>query len=369
MKKKVPIAIIGAYILFVVTGVIWHAGGVSAEDTIKLTVNSHITSTAAMGNMQPGDTGSSEYTVINEGSEPFEYFVDFAFVSGDADLYDILQMKLQKEGVTLYSGVMSKAEGRVAIGSLPGGGREAIQMDVIFPAEAGNEFQGKAVSVAFNFTASAAPQPTTGPSPTPAVSPEPTSSASPVPSASASPEPTGGPSSTPAATAIPTATPAPSAAPTVTPSETASPTATPSPAATDSPTATASPTATPVITSYPGGIQTPVPSAATPSATPSATPGSGEVTVTDPPVPLGEGDGDTGEALPSSGPGSVDAGSTAAPSPAPEVVIDDEELPLSGPDGGDELPDTAEPWYNLILISMAVGILSIILLRRLNSKK
>ncbi|MNE41739.1 hypothetical protein D3C80_1358260 [compost metagenome] len=93
------------------------------------------------------------------------------------------------------------------------------------------------------------------------------------------------------------------------------------------------------------------------------------MTVTTPPVPLGEGDGDNGEAAPTPDPGSVDAGSTAAPSPDQEVVIGDDELPLSGPEGGDELPDTAEPWYNLILISMAVAIISIILLRRLNSKK
>ncbi|MDF9839946.1 MULTISPECIES: hypothetical protein [unclassified Paenibacillus] len=346
MKRKVPIAIIGAYILLVITGVVWHAGGVSAEDTIKLTVNSQITSTTAMNNMQPGDAVSSEYTVINEGSERFDYFVDFEFVSGDAELYDILQMKLQKEGVTLYSGVMSKAEGRVAIGTLPGGGRETIRMDVVFPVEAGNEFQGKAVSVAFNFTASAVPEPTPGPSPSPSASPEPSSTASPAPSAS--PDPTGGPINTPEATPTATATP------------TVNPTVSPNP--------TAAPSQTPDATAYPGGVQTPVPSA-TPAATPSATPGGSEVTVTTPPVPLGGGDGDNGEAASTPGPGSVDAGSTAAPSPDPEVVIDDDELPLSGPEGGDELPDTSEPWYNLILISMAVTIVSIILLRRLNSKK
>ncbi|MNC67164.1 hypothetical protein D3C75_1176370 [compost metagenome] len=60
-----------------------------------------------------------------------------------------------------------------------------------------------------------------------------------------------------------------------------------------------------------------------------------------------------------------------APSPAPsdDVIIEDDEIPLSGPEEGDKLPDTAEPWYNLILISLAVAILSIIVLRRLNSKK
>ncbi|AIQ49885.1 hypothetical protein R70723_31400 [Paenibacillus sp. FSL R7-0273] len=326
MKKKGHIALIGVYILLVITGVVWHAGGVSAEDTIKLTVNSHSTSTAVMNNMQPGDESSSAYTMVNEGSQAIDYFVDFKFLSGDADLYNILEMTLQKEGVTLYSGVMSKAEGRVAIGSLAGEAEESIQMDVIFPIQAGNEFQGKSVSVTFIFTASAVPQPTAGPSPQPSASPAPSAEASPTPGASASPVPTDGPGSTPEATA------------------------------------------TPAVTAYPGGIQTPVPSAS-PSASPSATAGTVEVTVTDPPVPLGGEDGNNGEAVPTPDTGNADNGSTPAPSSDGETAIDDEELPLSGPNGGDELPDTAEPWYNLILISMAVAILSIILLRRLNSKK
>lgn len=279
MKKRYPMALIGGYILTVLIGVVWHAGGVSAEDTIKLSVNSQTKSTAIMSNMQPGDEGASEYTVINEGAEPFDYFVDFEFLSGDAELYNILQMTLQKEGVILYSGVMSQAEGRVAVGSLPAGGEEAIRMDVVFPAEAGNEFQGKQVGVAFNFSASAPPDP-----------------------------------------------------------------------------------------SIPGGTQAP-PSFPAPAAAPAATaaPGTDEVTATGPTVPLGEGE--SGQATPSPVSGSIAAGSSPDPSPGPAVTIDAEELPLSGPDGGDKLPDTAEAWYNLVFLSMTAAILSLIVLRRLNSRK
>lgn len=321
MKKRYHIVLIGAYILIVLIGVIWHAGGASAEDTIKLTVNSHSKSTAVMSNMQPGDESTSQYTVINEGSEPFDYFVDFDFLSGDVELYNILQMTLQKEGVILYSGVMSQAAGRVAIGSLPGGEEEAIQMDVIFPAEAGNEFQGKTVSVAFNFSASASPEPSTEPSPTPSTStsPEPSTGASPTPSASISPEPSTSPSSVPTGTSIPGGSQPPASSP--------------------------SPSASSAVT---------------------AAPGTDEVTVTDAPVPLG---GDSSQATSSPAAGGITTGSPPSSSPDSEVTIDDDELPLSAPDGGDKLPDTAEPWYNLILISMAVTILSIIVLRRLNSKK
>ncbi|AIQ55323.1 hypothetical protein [Paenibacillus sp. FSL R7-0331] len=336
MKKIGQIALIGTYMMLLITGVVWHAGGVSAEDTIKLTVHSNSKSTAVMNNMQPGDESLSEYTMINEGSQALDYFVDFKFLSGDAELYKILEMTLQKEGVTLYSGVMSQAEGRVAVGSLAGGSEEAIQMDVTFPLEAGNEFQGKTVSVTFNFTASAVPQPTTEPSPQPSATPAPSAEATPTPAASASPEPTGGPGTTPEASATPAPTPE------VTP--------------------------TPAATAYPGGTNTQAPSA-TPSAAATAVPDNGEVTVTDPPVPLGGDEGDNSEAGPTPDAGSVDNGSTAAPSPDQELAIDDEELPLSGPDAGNELPDTAEPWYNLILISTAAAIFSIILLRRLKSKK
>ncbi|MHA6531823.1 hypothetical protein [Paenibacillus sp. BAC0078] len=338
MSRKYHKAFIGLYVLIVLAGVIWHAGGVSAEDTIKLTVNSHTTSTAKMHNMQPGDTTTSEYTVINEGNEQFDYYVDFKFLSGDEELYNILQMTLQKEGVILYSGVMSEAEGRVAVGTLAGDEQETIQMNVIFPPEAGNEYQAKTTSVAFDFSASATPGPsaTPGATPTASVTPVPSASPSATPTASATPEPSASPSAAPTASA----TPVPSASPGTTPQA--------SPAPTDSP----------PYSQVPG-------TAVTPSALPAVTasPGAAVVTVTDPPVPLGGDD-------PSASPGTGAATNGSAPSPSPDngVTLPDDELPLAAP-GDDRLPDTAEPWYNLILLSLAVAIVSIIVLRRLNSKK
>lgn len=317
MKKRTQAGFIGAYILIILAGVIWHAGGVSAEDTIKLRVNSHTISTEIMSNMQPGDETTSDYTIINEGYERFNYFVDFKFTSGDMDLYNILQMTLQKEGVILYSGVMSEAEGRVAIGTLAGGAQEGIRMDVSFPIEAGNEYQGKTTSVDFIFSASASPDPSAEPSASP------TASSSPVPSASPSTIPTASTS------------PVPSASPSMIP--TASTGATPSPVTTPATGGSAAPTGTPGV---------------------SASSGTDEVTVTDEPVPLGGVDS-----------GTLEISATPTPSPDNEVVIDDEEFPLSGPEDGNKLPDTAEPWYNLLLISLAVAIVSIMVLRRLNSKK
>ncbi|WNS42474.1 hypothetical protein [Paenibacillus sp. MMS20-IR301] len=327
MKKSYHVFLIGTYILIILAGIVWHAGGVSAEDTIKLTVNSHTTSAATMNNMQPGDTMDSAYTVINDGNEPFNYSVNFKFLSGDVELYNILQMTLQKEGVTIYSGVMSKAEGQVVIGSLEGNAKEAIQMDVLFPPEAGNEFQGKQVSVAFEFSASAKPGPTA----------EPTAE----PTATVTPEPT----ATPAATATPEITNAPSSAPT----------------------ATNAPTDPPAGSPAPGTTPTPAP-APTPAATPTATPDA--VTVSEAPIPLGGGDdgGNNGPAATAAA-GTDAAGSTAAPGTDNEVTLPDDELPLAGPDGDSALPDTAEPWYNLILASLAVAILSVIALRKLGSKK
>lgn len=324
MKKSYRASLLGAYILVVLAGVVWHAGGASAEDTIKLTVNSHTTSTATMNNMQPGDTMASDYTVINDGNDPFDYSVDFKFLSGDAELYKILQMTLQKEGVIIYTGVMSEAEGRVTIGSLEGDAQEDIQMDVLFPPEAGNEFQGKTVSVAFEFTATADPAPTAEPTatPIPTATPDLTAEPTAAPTATATPE---GPGSTPTATPAPTDLPSSSTAPALTPS---------------------------------------------PSPTAAATPAVDEVAVSEAPVPLGGGDNNGGSS-PSATPdaGAVTAGSTPAPSPDNGVTLTDDELPLAGPDEDGKLPDTAEPWYNLILASMAVAIISLIAIRKLGSKK
>ncbi|WP_405105144.1 hypothetical protein MHH28_20835 [Paenibacillus sp. FSL K6-1217] len=319
MKKRHR-SIIGAYILAVLAGVIWHAGGVSAEDTIKLTVNSHTTSTATMNNMQPGDTMASDYTIINDGNDPFDYSVAFQFRSGDADLYNILQMTLQKEGVILYSGTMSEAPGVVTIGSLAAGAEEAIQMKVLFPPEAGNEFQGKTVSVAFEFTATAEPAPTAGPTSSPRPTAEPVASATPSPAATPD---TGSPGSTPAATTAPT----------------------------DSTAGTVSP----------GSPPSPSPAVATPPVD--------GVAVSEDPVPLGGGE--AGGNRPSATPddGAAALGSTPAPSPGEDVNLSGDPLPLGGPEEDGRLPDTASPWYNLIAASLVVAMISMIAIRRLGSKK
>ncbi|ULO07771.1 hypothetical protein H1230_02570 [Paenibacillus sp. 19GGS1-52] len=314
MKKKYRSAIIFAYVLIVLAGLIWHASGVSAEDTIKLTVNSHTTSTATMNNMEPGDETQSEYTVINAGNKVFNYYVDFKLLSGDVEMYDILQMTLEKEGVIIYSGVMSKAAGRVAIGSLAGGAQNVIEMNVIFPSEAGNEYQGKTATVAFDFSASGEPGPSTEPSAVP------TATASPVPST------------------------APSTGPT----------------ATVSPGSSASPQVTPVIS-------TPTPA---PTPSPSASPIIGEIVATDAPIPLGGSDnngGNTPTATPVAGSTTTDTITT--PSPDHEIAVPDDELPLGASDAGDKLPNTAEPWYNLILISLPIAIISVMILRRLRTKR
>jgi hypothetical protein len=367
--RKYRSAFIAAYILIILAGVIWHAGGVSAENTIKLKVNSHTTSTATMANMKPGDQMRSEYTIINEGDEKFDYDVDFKFKSGDADLYEILQMTLEKEGVIIYSGVMSEAAGRVTVGSLAGGGQEVITMDVTFPWEAGNEYQGKQTTVAFEFSASAKPEPSAEPSPSPTAtaSPEPTIEPSPNPTATATTEPSAGPSAEPTATASPEPTIAPSPSPTAT--ATAEPSSGPSAEPTSGPPTAPTATASPGV---PGVIVTPGPSAA-PSSGPSATPGPDDITVTEAPVPLGDGGQNNGSA-PTASPGAgVTTGSTATPVPSPspghEINLADDELPLGGTDAGDPLPDTAEPWYNLILVSLAAAVLCIIILRRLRSKR
>lgn len=354
MKKKYRSAFIAAYALIILVGVIWQAGGVSAQDTIKLTVNSHSTSTATMNNMKPGDEMSSEYTIINDGTEGFDYFVDFKFISGDVELYNILQMTLEKEGVIIYSGVMSEAAGRVTIGSLAGGEKSVIHMDVTFPWEAGNEYQGKATTVAFEFSASGEPSPSAEPTSTP--TPTATVAPTPDPSPTATTEPTTTPTETPSATpeASPTPTTAPTTTPTDSPTTTASPTTTP----TDSPPATTPPTA--VVT--PGQSAQPTPSP-TPTSSPPAV---DDISVTEEPIPMG---GSSSEPTTTASPGAGSQTTNATPQPSDEVSLPDGEIPLGAPEAGNKLPNTAEPWYNLILASLAIAVLSVIIMRRLRSKK
>ncbi|WP_340026336.1 hypothetical protein MHI24_14725 [Paenibacillus sp. FSL K6-1096] len=333
MKKR-HTAIIGAYILVVLAGVIWHSGGASAEDTIKLTVNSHKTAGAAMNNMQPGDTVSTDYTVINGGNEPFDYSVAVRLLAGDEELFNILQLTLQKEGVILYSGGMNGASGALTLGSLAGEAEATVQMKVLFPPEAGNEFQQKAVSIALDFTATGTgPEPTPGPGSTPEPTPGPTAEPTAGPSAGASPGPTAGPS------------------------------------AEASPEPTGSPGSTPGATAGPGSstppVLTPAPSPAAP-----ALPQEEEVTVSEAPVPLGGGsDPVSGGPSATPGSGAVAPGSTPAPSPGGEVTLADDELPLGAPDGSGRLPDTASPWYNLLAASLAAAVICVLAIRRLGQKK
>ncbi|WP_238651371.1 hypothetical protein [Paenibacillus piscarius] len=321
MKRR-HTALIGAYILVVLAGVIWHSGGASAEDSIKLTVNSHKTAGAAMNNMQPGDTISTDYTVINGDNEPFDYSVAVRMLAGDEELYNILQMTLQKEGVTLYSGGMNGVSSALNLGSLAGEAEATVQMQVLFPPEAGNEFQQKAVSIALDFTATAAgPEPTPGPGGTP----QPTTGPTPEPTAGPSAEVSPGPSISPGSTPAATSGPGSSTPPSLTPA--------PSPAA-------------------------------------SSLPQEDEVTVSEAPVPLGgTRDGENSGPSATPGSGAVTPASTPAPSPGGETSLPDEELPLGAPDGSSRLPDTASPWYNLLAASLAAAVICILAIRRLGQKK
>lgn len=325
VKKKYHAAFIAVYVLIIVIGVIWHAGGASAQDTIKLTVNSHTTSTATMNNMKPGDEMNSKYTIINDGNEDFSYFVDFKFISGDEVLFNILQMTLEKDGKTIYSGLMSEAAGRVTIGTLTGGGQSDIQMDVIFPYAAGNEYQGKTTTVAFEFSASGEPKPTTEPTstPTPTITPTPT----PV-----------GPSPTPDPTQIPTEAPTETVTPTTSPSSTA--------------TVTPSPSASQVSTISPA-----------PTPSPSTSPAD-EISVTEEQIPLSGNDSD-----PTASPNAGSQTTNTTQEPGDEITIPDDDLPLGAPDEGNPLPNTSEPWYNLIVGSLAIAIFTVFIMYRLRSKK
>ncbi|MFP4979391.1 hypothetical protein ACE6ED_28670 [Paenibacillus sp. CN-4] len=337
MKIKGRKWIIAGYIAAVLAGLLWHAGGASAQETIKLKLNTEVVTPGRMGNMQPGDETRSRYTIVNEGGSGFSYSVDFRFVSGDRLLYDILQMTLVRDNKVLYSGKMSEAEGRITVGQLLPGKADQIEMKVGFPAEAGNEYQGLTASVAFVFAAAGEP----GPSPSPTVSPSPGPSAAPSPTVSPSPGPSAAPS--------PAITPSPD------------PSAAPSPAVSPSPGSSAAPS--PAVTPSPGSSAAPSP-AVTPApdaALPDEEVPLGGLTPSASPEPPGANANPPGQNPP--------AGPQHPGSPPGEIPLDDPQLPLSGPEPGTELPDTASPWYNLLAAGAIAAGISLLLIRRWKPRK
>ncbi|WP_181347544.1 LPXTG cell wall anchor domain-containing protein [Thalassobacillus sp. CUG 92003] len=103
-------------------------------------------------NFKPGDYAIRTLTVNNDGSEKVNYRMTALLKSGSEKFYDQLQFQVRKDEKLLYEGSLGSFEG-FEPRELPADDREDLQIRVDFPWESGNEFQGLATEVVFQFTA------------------------------------------------------------------------------------------------------------------------------------------------------------------------------------------------------------------------
>jgi len=148
--RKYAAAICAASIL---VGVVWHAGQASAADTLKLRIGTELDSELPMTNLKPGDRVERTFTVANDGSIAFDYKVRTRFVSGDTEFFDVLELTVKDGDTVIYDGALHLQQQEIALGRLAAGGENELDLSVKFPEEAGNEYQGKAATIAFTFSA------------------------------------------------------------------------------------------------------------------------------------------------------------------------------------------------------------------------
>lgn len=158
--RKYAVAVYAASIL---AGVVWHAGQANAAaDTLKLRIGTELSSELPMSNFKPGDRVERTFTVANDGTAAFDYKVRTRFVSGDTEFFDVLQLTVKDGDTVIYDGALHQEQQDIALGRLAAGGENEFDLSVIFPEEAGNEYQGKAATIAFAFSAYAEEPPSNG---------------------------------------------------------------------------------------------------------------------------------------------------------------------------------------------------------------
>ncbi|GIP40329.1 hypothetical protein J31TS4_36090 [Paenibacillus sp. J31TS4] len=349
MKRKTPFWRV--MLVFYCMLLVWQLGGHinrAKAETVNLKITTDpVSRLLQISNWGPGDSVSNVLTVNNTGGVPFQYELTSSYTEGDRGLYDLLTLRVESGAGVLYDGPMKDAVNRT-LGSLDASGRQQLTFTAGFPLEAGNEFQGKAVTAAFAFVASHDPGGGPGtptPSGTATPSPTPSGTVTPTPGGTATPSPT--PSGTVSPTPSGTVTPKPSPSGTVAPTPTPS-TVTDNEEPTPSPT-TLTPTGSPKPSLQPSASSSPSASP-TPAVTgkPTSTPGgSGKPT----PAP-------TASAGPSTSPSVSPAPTATAASPS-AVPPDSPQKPPAPPSGGTGtavliMPDTANPWYNWLTASLAV---------------
>lgn len=142
-----------AYAASILAGAVWHAGQASAAEPLKLRIGTELSSELPMSNLKPGDRVERTFTVANDGTAAFDYKVRTRFVAGDTEFFDVLQLTVKDGDAVIYDGALHLEQRDIALGRLAAGGENELDLSVVFPEEAGNEYQGKAATIAFAFSA------------------------------------------------------------------------------------------------------------------------------------------------------------------------------------------------------------------------
>lgn len=135
-----------------------------------------------ISNMYPGDRAETRVTVRNQGNDPFSLSVAARMDDndgGDRILYEALELTV-RNNEEVVRGALSSLEDGLQLGRIPPGGQRVLYLALGLPAEAGNELQGRRLSLKWTFAATW-PDPGTGPGPGPGPEPDPGSGPGPDP--------------------------------------------------------------------------------------------------------------------------------------------------------------------------------------------
>ena len=102
--------------------------------------------------MAPGDKKTSILKVSNNGNLDFNYSVSSRQETGEIILYNKLLLKVTDSDGSLYEGNL-KDFLNFPLGTIAKGGNESLTFTAELPLQTGNDLQGKATTVSFDFTA------------------------------------------------------------------------------------------------------------------------------------------------------------------------------------------------------------------------
>jgi hypothetical protein len=103
----------------------------------------------SFGNMAPGDSAVIDLEVVNESKESYSLAISADVEEGDdRPLFEKLTIVIKGEEEK-YSGPLSGLD-KINLGSFAAESTRSLHMTLSLPVDAGNEFQGVAVSVKFH---------------------------------------------------------------------------------------------------------------------------------------------------------------------------------------------------------------------------